>query len=79
MAIVREAEAFDAAKYVEDILRRINTKPDSKYFKNKKLPKFIVKELVEEDRAKKKWRAEHKVAIAEMKEEIIKKGLVKAE
>lgn len=70
MAIVREGEAFDAAKYVEDVLSRTKMKPPQIYFRGKKLPEFIVKQLQEEHKIKRQKQKEHVQAIEEMMQEI---------
>ncbi|XP_068231517.1 uncharacterized protein [Palaemon carinicauda] len=77
MDIIREAETFDAQKYVEDILRRVTAKAEPRYYKGKRLPTFIVKELKQEDIDKRKRKEQHKLAISEMKNELRVKGLLK--
>ncbi|XP_064099978.1 uncharacterized protein LOC135210936 [Macrobrachium nipponense] len=77
MAIVREAEAFDAQKYVEDVLRRVNTRHDTRYYKGRRLPRFVVTELFQRDRARRKLKEEHRITIEEMKEELRAKGILK--
>nr|XP_053635464.1 uncharacterized protein LOC128690768 [Cherax quadricarinatus] len=56
MAKVREYEAFDAATYVADVLRKIKEKPTPMFWKGKRLPPPVVKQLMEEEELKKKRR-----------------------
>ena len=53
MAKVRMFEAFDAEKYVKDILQRTKEKPIPKTWKSKRLPEFLIKELMEKEELKK--------------------------
>lgn len=53
MAKIRYFEAFDAASYVADVLRRTKEKPIPRVWKGKRLPKFLIKQLMEEEKKKK--------------------------
>lgn len=54
MARIHKYAAFDAAKYVEDVLRRTKEKPIPRTWKGKRLPEFLIKQLMEENEEKKK-------------------------
>ncbi|XP_042240432.1 uncharacterized protein LOC121878338 isoform X2 [Homarus americanus] len=56
MAKVRDFEAFDAANYVTDVLRRTKEKPIPRFWKGKRLPQPIIQQLMEEEEIKKKRR-----------------------
>ncbi|XP_063848606.1 uncharacterized protein LOC135093322 isoform X1 [Scylla paramamosain] len=53
MAKVRRYDAFDAAEYVKDILRQTKEKPTPKTWKSKRLPEFLIKELMKKEEEKK--------------------------
>lgn len=53
MTRVRKFEAFDAVNYVTDVLQQIKAKPIPRTWKGKRLPEFLIKELIEKERVKK--------------------------
>lgn len=53
MAKVRKFESFDAVNYVRDVLQVTKIKPTPRTFKGKRLPEFLIKELMEKERLKK--------------------------
>lgn len=56
MAKICAAEAFDAAAHVANILRITKEKPIPKFWKGKRLPAEIIKQLMEEEELKKQKR-----------------------
>lgn len=56
MAKIRAAEAFDAAAHVANILRITKEKPIPKFWRGKRLPTDIIKQLMEEEELKKQKR-----------------------
>lgn len=60
MARVRDFEAFDAVTYVSDILKRFNEKPLPKTWEGKRLPAFVIKELMEKAELKRLLRIKEK-------------------
>lgn len=53
VAQIKEAEKFSAEEYVEEKIKKATDVPLPRYWKGKRLPAFIIKELIEEDRLKK--------------------------
>ncbi|XP_042865125.1 uncharacterized protein LOC122248861 isoform X2 [Penaeus japonicus] len=56
MAKIRAAEAFDAAAYVANILRTTKEKPIPRFWRGKRLPADIIKQLMEEKELKQQKR-----------------------
>jgi hypothetical protein len=50
---IRKAEAFSAEEHVREKLRRATETQLPRFWKHRRLPQFIIKELVEEERQKK--------------------------
>lgn len=50
---IKEAEKFSAEDYVTAKLNKLNENPLPRYWKGKRLPQFIIKDLVEEEKIKK--------------------------
>lgn len=50
MVRVHNYEAFDAVKHVADVLQLTKAKPTPRTWKGKRLPEFIIKELLEEEK-----------------------------
>ena len=46
MALLHEAEAFDAEKHVQEILARVNNRPVPKFWKGKRLHEASVIKLM---------------------------------
>lgn len=63
MAKVRRYEAFDAAEYVKDFLQKTKEKPIPKTWKSKRLPEFLIKELIKEKEEKKMKHREQKLRL----------------
>ena len=53
MAKVKDAEAFSAEAYVTEKLNKVNEVPLPRYWKGKRLPQFIIKDLVEKEKLRK--------------------------
>lgn len=53
LAQIKEAEKFSAEEYVEEKIKKATDVPLPRYWKGKRLPAFIIKDLVEEERLKK--------------------------
>lgn len=53
MAKVRRYDAFEAVEYVKDFLRQTKEKPIPKTWKSKRLPEFLIKELMKKEEEKK--------------------------
>ncbi|BES91640.1 Hypothetical protein NTJ_04448 [Nesidiocoris tenuis] len=52
MAQIRESKKFDAAAYVAEKLRQANEVPLPKYWRGKRLPEFVIKDLLKEKQEK---------------------------
>lgn len=50
---LKEAEKFSAEEYVETKIKQATDVPLPRYWKGKRLPAFIIKELIEKDQLKK--------------------------
>lgn len=70
MARVREYEAFDAVKYVNDLISQTKVKETPKTWKGSRLPKPVIEQLIEELLIKKKKREEHLLRIEEIKKKL---------
>jgi len=55
IAQIKEAEKFSAEQYVADKLKQANDNPIPKYWRGKRLPEFVVKELMEKQEKKRAW------------------------
>lgn len=53
MAKVRKYESFDAAEYVNYVLETAKAKPIPRVWKGKRLPQFLIKDLMEKEKFKK--------------------------
>lgn len=58
MSKIREAEKFDAAAHVAEKLRRANEILTPKMWKGKRLPEFLIKELIEKRNKERQRRLE---------------------
>lgn len=67
MAKVRKAEAFDAASYVNHILKCTKEKPIPRTWKSKRLPAFLIKELMEKEEQKRIKIKQEKLEMEELK------------
>lgn len=53
MARVRQFESFNANEHVKNVLHLTKVKPIPRLWKGKRLPEFLIKELMEKERLKK--------------------------
>lgn len=56
VAQVKEAEKFSAEAYVAEKLQKVNDNPLPRFYKGKRLPQFLIKQLLEEDQLKREKR-----------------------
>lgn len=72
MAKVHKFESFNAVSYVKEVLQITKEKPTPRTFKGKRLPEFLIKELMEKERLKKIKNRQEALVREELK--IIKKN-----
>lgn len=67
MAKVRHFETFNAVNYVNDMLKNTKEKPLPRTWKGKRLPAFLIKELMEKEEMKRILRIKEKEEMQELK------------